>query len=83
MLYAGRDATEEFKMLHEDSVVKKYAANTISKFQASLAIAAAADLPPSFQSVRSSSKSAFCQGKAVVGKPIPCLLVSRSCRLFH
>jgi len=29
MLYAGRDATEEFNMLHDKSVVQKYAANTI------------------------------------------------------
>ncbi|KAH8922285.1 Flavocytochrome c [Atractiella rhizophila] len=29
MLYAGRDATEEFNMLHDKSVVKKYAPYTI------------------------------------------------------
>ena len=29
MLYAGKDATEEFNMLHEESVVKKYASECI------------------------------------------------------
>jgi cytochrome b involved in lipid metabolism len=28
-LYAGRDATEEFDMLHERSVITKYAKDTI------------------------------------------------------
>lgn len=29
LLYAGRDATEEFDMLHERSVITKYAKDTI------------------------------------------------------
>lgn len=28
MLYAGRDATEEFNMIHDPKVVAKYAAST-------------------------------------------------------
>jgi cytochrome b involved in lipid metabolism len=29
MAFAGRDATEEFNMVHEEGVVAKYAAHTI------------------------------------------------------
>ena len=29
MLYAGRDATEEFLMLHDRKVIQKYAADTV------------------------------------------------------
>lgn len=29
MLFAGKDASEEFNMLHKPDVIRKYAANTI------------------------------------------------------
>jgi cytochrome b involved in lipid metabolism len=29
LLYAGKDATEEFNMLHDENVIEKYAPETI------------------------------------------------------